>query len=119
MPRVLSEGEFSLFYFNGTFSHAILKTPAASEFRSQEERGAVIRPVRPEPQLLDRGKRALAALAVVPLYARADFIRDEDNDFLVMELELIEPSMYLRTDSDAPARFARAVDAWFSGTIPS
>ena len=119
MPRVLSEGEFSLFYFNGTFSHAILKTPAASEFRSQEERGAVIRPVRPEPQLLDRGKRALAALAVVPLYARADFIRNEDNDFLVMELELIEPSMYLRTDPDAPGRFARAVDAWFSGLTPS
>jgi len=115
MPWVLSEGEFSLFYFNGVFSHAILKIPAASEFRSQEERGAEIRAVRPERRLLERGNQALAALDVVPLYARADFIRNEENDFRVMELELIEPSMYLRTDPDAPARFARAVDAWFSG----
>lgn len=114
MPRVLSEGEFSLFYFNGVFSHAILKIPAASEFRSQEERGAEIRPVRPELRLLECGNRALAALDVVPLYARADFIRNGENDFRVMELELIEPSMYLRTDPDAPARFARAVDTWFS-----
>jgi glutathione synthase/RimK-type ligase-like ATP-grasp enzyme len=116
LPRVLTEGEFSLFYFNGTFSHAILKTPAASEFRSQEERGAVIRPVEPERRLLECGSRALAALDVVPLYARADFIRSGEDDFLVVELELIEPSMYLRTDPEAPARFARAVDARFSGT---
>ena len=35
------------------------------------------------------------------------------GDFDVMELELIEPSLYLRTDPEAPLRFARAVDAWF------
>jgi glutathione synthase/RimK-type ligase-like ATP-grasp enzyme len=113
MPRILTEGEFSLFYFNGEFSHAILKTPAESEFRSQEEHGANIQPVLPEPQLLMRGREALAALSETPLYARADFIRNDENDFLVMELELIEPSMYLRTDPGAPMRFARAIDERF------
>jgi glutathione synthase/RimK-type ligase-like ATP-grasp enzyme len=113
MPRILTEGEFSLFYFNGEFSHAILKTPAESEFRSQEEHGANIQPVLPEPQLLMRGQQALAALPETPLYARADFIRNDENDFLVMELELIEPSMYLRTDPGAPKRFARAIDEHF------
>ena len=45
--------------------------------------------------------------------ARVDFVRDGAGDFRVMEMELIEPSMYLRMDPDAPESFARAIDAWF------
>jgi glutathione synthase/RimK-type ligase-like ATP-grasp enzyme len=117
MPGILTEGEFSLFYFNGGFSHAILKTPAESEFRSQEERGARIQPVTPEPRLLARGQQVMAALPDLPLYARADFVRNDENDFLVMELELIEPSMYLRTDPGAPSTFARAIDTRYGAAL--
>jgi len=113
MPRILTEGEYSLFFFNGEFSHAILKTPTGTEFRSQEERGGEITSVVPDERLLYRGLQALAVLSTVPLYARADFVRNEKNDFVVMELELIEPSMYLRTHPDAPARFAQAIDRRF------
>ena len=113
MPRILTEGEYSMFFFNGEFSHAILKTPTGSEFRSQEEHGGDIKPVVPEERLLYRGLQSLAVLSSAPLYARADFVRNEKNDFLVMELELIEPSMYLRTHPDAPARFAQAIDQRF------
>jgi len=45
-----------------------------------------------------------------PVYARIDFVRGADVRFLLMELELVEPSLYLRVDSRAPARFAEAVD---------
>ena len=113
MPLIKTEGEFSLFFFDGEFSHAILKTPAESEFRSQEEHGSNIQPVVPEPLLLERGQQALAALTEMPLYARVDFVRDDKNDFLIMEVELIEPSMYLRTDPGAPMRFSRAIDRRF------
>jgi len=47
-----------------------------------------------------------------PLYARIDFVRNDADDFLVMELELIEPSLYLRTDPQAAGRFAAAIDLW-------
>ena len=114
MPAILSEGEYSLFFFNGAFSHAILKVPARGEFRSQEERGAEIKPIRPEKKLLQCGLRALATINPAPLYARIDLVRNGETDFVVMELELIEPSLYLRTDAGAPARFAQAVDQWFS-----
>jgi glutathione synthase/RimK-type ligase-like ATP-grasp enzyme len=114
MPNVLTEGEFSLFFFSGEFSHAILKVPAAGEFRSQEERGAEILAIHPEAALLRAGERALAAVSPAPLYARVDFVRDAAGAFGVMELELIEPSLYLRMDPGAPGRFARAVDRWFS-----
>ena len=115
MPRILDEGEFSLFYFNGEYSHCVLKVPAAGEFRSQEERGGAIRAVQPPGILKSLGEQALAALDTVPLYARTDFIRDEDNHFLLMELELVEPSLYLRADPAAPRRFATAIDRWFDG----
>ena len=114
--RVLGEGEYSLFYFAGDFSHAILKTPRAGEFRSQEEHGAEVQPITPPERLRERADAALAALTRRPLYARIDFVRDAADDFLLMEQELIEPSLYLRTDSAAPDRFAAALAAWFDRT---
>jgi hypothetical protein len=54
----------------------------------------------------------MATVTPSPLYARIDFIRDATDDFLVMELELIEPSLYLRMDPHAPARFAAAINQW-------
>jgi glutathione synthase/RimK-type ligase-like ATP-grasp enzyme len=113
--RVLGEGEYSLFYFAGDFSHAILKTPRAGEFRSQEERGARITPIMPDVLLAEAGQRAVEALPERSLYARVDLVRNDANEFEVMELELIEPSLYLRTHDEAPGRFARAIDRWFSG----
>jgi glutathione synthase/RimK-type ligase-like ATP-grasp enzyme len=116
VPAVLSEGEFSLFYFNGAHSHTILKTPAAADFRVQEEHGGRIRAVRADTELLDAGRAALNAVGSVPLYARADLVRANDGGgFWLMELELIEPSLYLRTDPGAPERFARAIHERVTG----
>jgi glutathione synthase/RimK-type ligase-like ATP-grasp enzyme len=112
MPNIISEGEYSLFFFAGQYSHAILKTPAESEFRSQEEHGGEIRAVVPQEKLLLRAHQAVGTLVPPPLYARIDFVRDDKDEFLVMELELIEPSMYLRMDPLAPERFAMAIDKW-------
>jgi glutathione synthase/RimK-type ligase-like ATP-grasp enzyme len=110
LSHVISEGEFSLFYFNGKLSHGILKTPKTDDFRVQEEHGGVIRAVRAENGLQEAGETALRALDSIPLYARADFVRANQGDsFWLMELELIEPSLYLRMDADAPQHFARAL----------
>jgi len=112
MTNILAEGEYSLFFFNGRYSHAILKIPAESEFRSQEERGAEILSTAPQAKLLQRAQQAIDTISPAPLYARIDLVRDARDDFLVMELELIEPSMYLRMDPQAPEQFAAAIDAW-------
>jgi glutathione synthase/RimK-type ligase-like ATP-grasp enzyme len=110
VPAIVAEGEFSLFYFNGEHSHTVLKTPTAGDFRVQEEHGGLIRDVQADAALLAAADAALAALGEVPLYARADFVRAPAGaGYWLMELELIEPSMYLRMDDRAPARFARAL----------
>jgi hypothetical protein len=111
-PAVTREGEVSLFWLGGRFSHAIRKRPAPGEFRSQEERGARIESIEADPSLLAAGERAMAALRASALYARIDLIRHPERGQELVELELVEPSLYFRTDAAAPGRFARAVDAW-------
>lgn len=110
MQNILREGEFSLFYFNREFSHAIQKVPQAKDFRVQEEYGATIAPVVPTTELRAAGDVVLALVEPMPVYARVDFVRGEDNVYLTMELELVEPSLYLRTNSEAPRRFAKAIN---------
>ena len=61
----------------------------------------------------------LSLVEPMPVYARCDFIRGPDGRFLLMELEVIEPSLYLRMDSESPMRFARAFDAYVAGSRAS
>ena len=116
VQAVVAEGEYSLIYFNGALSHAILKTPKRDDFRVQEEHGGTITRVEADDALRRAGAAALAAVGAAPLQARADLVRSNDGAaFWLMELELIEPSLYLRMDSGAPERFARAIDARMGG----
>ena len=112
IENILVEGEFSLFYFNCQFSHAIQKIPKPADFRVQEEYGADISPIDPEPGLLAAGDKVMQLVEPMPVYARADFVRGPNGRFLVMELELIEPSMYLRMNAEAPGRFAAAFNQY-------
>lgn len=66
MPNILSEGEYSLFYFNGEYSHAILKTPKKHDFRVQEEHGGLITSVQPESVLKRNGEKVLQSLTELP-----------------------------------------------------
>lgn len=108
MPRVVEEGEHSLFYFAGDHSHSVLKTPRGRDFRVQEEHGGRIRPTDAGPELLEAGADAIAAVDPTPLYARVDLVRRRAGGFALMELELVEPALYFRMDAGAPERFVRA-----------
>ena len=79
----------------------------------QEEFGADIRAIDPPAMLVDAGDKIMNLIKPKPVYARVDLVRDQDDRFLLMELELIEPSMYLRTNKNAPRRFAEAFDRHF------
>ncbi len=106
MDNVLLEGEYSLFYFGAEYSHAILKTPKKDDFRVQEEHGGIIASVVPDHHLLNVANQTIQVIQPAPLYARLDFVRLPEGTFALMELELIEPSLYLRMDTNAPERFA-------------
>jgi len=105
---VTEEGELSLLFFDGDFSHAARKRPAVGEFRVQEQFGGSTLPAVAAPEEVALGRRILEGLDRSPLYARLDFLRSPEG-WLLSEIELTEPSMFLALDPAAPARFARAV----------
>ncbi len=107
---ITTEGEYSLFYFDSMYSHAILKRPATGDFRVQEEHGGALATVQPSPDMLKTAEQALNAMPDSSLYARVDLIRF-NNEWAVMELELIEPSLYFTLDAQSPQRFVEAFKA--------
>ena len=109
MPQVVEEGEWSLLFFAGEFSHAVLKRPRGDDFRVQAEFGGSADPVEPPAALRDGAARVLEAVEGPWLYARVDGVRAKDGGFLLMELEMLEPSLFLGTHGPAAARFADAV----------
>lgn len=114
LPQIVDPGEYSLFYFNGAFSHAIVKTPKAGDFRVQEEFGGDIRLIDAPDAMRRAADGVLAAVDHDTLYARVDLVDDGAGGYWLIELELIEPSLYLRKDPAAPGRFARAVSEWLA-----
>ena len=89
-----------------------MKTPARGDFRVQEEHGGTIQTVEPSPELL---ALTSAALAAVPwpaplLYARVDAVRLAGGSLAIIELELIEPSLYFPYGPGSAERFAAALD---------
>ncbi|MEM6326935.1 MAG: hypothetical protein AAF791_07440, partial [Bacteroidota bacterium] len=104
---IVEWGETSLFFFGGTYSHAILKTPASGDFRVQEEHGGQIRAMDPPPALRAAAQRAVEAAVEITgadlLYARPDLVRLGDGSWALIELEIIEPSLYFPFDADSPA----------------
>jgi glutathione synthase/RimK-type ligase-like ATP-grasp enzyme len=108
LSSVVEEGEYSLFYFGGCYSHAILKVPQQGDFRVQEEHGGQLLAVEASSAQQEIAQRALEAMPAHALYARVDLVRHE-NEWAIMELELIEPSLYFNLDTSSPARFVKAL----------
>ncbi len=115
LDRIEREGEYSLFFFGGAYSHAIRKVPASGDFRSQEEHGADILSAKAPADLVETAGNIMRMLEPQPVYGRGDFLRGGDGEFLLMELELIEPSLYFRADDLSADRFAFAIDQHVRG----
>jgi len=106
----IKEGEISLHYFNKTFSHAILKVPKPGDFRVQEEHGGDIQSFTPSQALLDQAKVLIEQVPFDLLYARVDLVPYQ-GEYLLMELELIEPALYFRTSAESVVNFRKAISA--------
>jgi glutathione synthase/RimK-type ligase-like ATP-grasp enzyme len=109
---IKNEGEYSLIYFGNTLSHVLLKTPKVGDFRVQEEHGGTLKSIiNPEQALIRFGKNVINKLPRACLYSRVDIVRNK-NEFLLMEVELIEPSLYFNMDSKSPKKFVEVFNKW-------
>lgn len=110
LKNVVADGEYSLFYFNGEYSHTIIKRPKKNDYRVQEEHGGIIEKVEPEAELKAVALSIQNLIEPLPLYSRVDLVRGDDGKYKLMELELIEPALYFRMDTEAASRFALVLD---------
>lgn len=110
LPTIETEGETSMLFFGGCLSHVVNKRPVPGDFRVQSQFGGHYTVLDAPPAgALDLAQRALAAVDVPLLYARVDTVPDADGRWMLMELELIEPDLYLAVDPSRGASFADAV----------
>lgn len=92
-------GERSVVWVDGAVTHAVRKSPRLA---GQDEHVSEAVPVADDERALAIGAVGAAASATgaTPLYARVDVVRDDGGALQVMELELIEPSLFF---AQAPA----------------
>lgn len=101
LTSIPTEGEVSLIYFDGRFSHAVRKVPAAGDFRVQSEFGGSVEHFPASDALVELGARAMAAAPDALTYARVDIVKGNDGSWQVIELEAIEPELFLGFAPDA------------------
>ena len=95
LPGIVEEGEHSLIFIDGQFSHGLIKRPAPGDYRVQSLYGGWDTAVTPAPADLGAAEAVIAGLPFpAPLYARIDLVRGPDGTLLLMEAEVIEPFLY-------------------------
>jgi len=109
LPAITGEGELSLLYFDGLFSHAVGKVAREGDFRVQFQHGGRYQAISPPPEALEAAGQVLAAANRPLTYARIDLLRGADGVLRLMELEAIEPDLYLQHAHDGGAAYARAM----------
>jgi glutathione synthase/RimK-type ligase-like ATP-grasp enzyme len=115
VPEIASVGEWSLMFFGGDYSHAVLKRPRSGDFRVQNEHGGAHEHAEPGDGLVAQARAMLAALPELGfdecVYARVDGVV-VDGRFALMELEALEPQLFLTGYPQAGLRFAHVLRDW-------
>lgn len=112
-----AEAETALVFLDGTLSHAMRKGPLLALDLAPPEglfRAEDMRPAVPEDDVVELGRRVHALVEERfgrPLYARVDVLRDDGGTPAVLELELIEPSLFLDFAPGSAQALARAIVA--------
>ncbi len=116
-PLVLQEfqssignlGETILIFFEGVFSHAVLRIVAPGEWRSNFRFGARRVKCEVSPRIIEQAQEVLSVLKETPLYARVDGLVNGDI-FTLMELELVEPDLGFVQAPDAAEIFVQHIE---------
>jgi hypothetical protein len=109
-PSVEVDGEMSVVWIDGEVTHAVRKTPKAGDYRVHAEYGGRAEIEAPTDGLADLARRVVALAPTPLLYARVDAVRARDG-WALMELEVVEPFLWLDGRPDLVDRFVDAVIA--------
>lgn len=108
LPAIQTDGEYSFIFFGTRFSHAVVKRPQAGDYRIQHSFGGTSTAYAPTEAELAAARAVLESVEHDLFHARVDMVRGANGSLLLMELELIEPYLFV---NDAPG----FVDAFAQG----
>lgn len=108
LPEIVEDGEWSFIFFNGIYSHSLVKRAKPGDFRVQPAHGGSVHPQKPGNDLIAVAQQYVDLFAKNCLYARVDGTL-VNGEFLLMELELIEPFLFLNTDPKNYERYYKAL----------
>ncbi len=111
LSSVVEQGELSLIYFGGELSHTVRKMAKPGDIRVQPVWGGSYELEGPTSESVFVANQVLDAVDADLLYARIDLVRGLEGRLQLIELEAIEPLLFLELDDGAPARFADALAA--------
>lgn len=109
IEEIARTGEFSLMLFDGELSHAVVKRPKSGDFRVQPHLGGITLPSKAPPGAERLARQALAVAPARTTYARVDIVPDDEGTLRIMELELIEPALFLDHAPDGGAAFTKSI----------
>ena len=120
LPEIQTNGEWSLVYLGGEYSHGVHKLPARGQIMVHAERGGSLRFADPPAVVRQMGDRAAAAVPQafanrgdrscrMPIYLRIDIIETASGG-LLSECEGVEPELFFRARHGSAARFAELVE---------
>jgi hypothetical protein len=111
LPTIWSSGERSLIWIDGKVTHAVLREPMLGHDPSKQDQAARIseKLIQPDASELELASTIMDRLDTLALYARIDLVHDVDGQLRVMEVELVEPGLWLAWVPEAVERFADAI----------
>jgi len=109
LESVLTQGEDTLMLFDGKFSHAIRKLAKPGDFRVQDDHGGTVHDYQPDAEQIEFAEKAMAVCSTLPSYGRVDMVRDNQGKLALMELEMIEPELWLRKHPPSAKLFAESI----------
>ena len=115
MPQIQEMGELSILFFQGKYSHSVLKKPKGEDFRVQSQFGGQYEAHFPDDSVIKTAENIIKTFGGDLLYARVDGIL-KDGQFLLMELELIEPDLYFDYALDAKKNYLIALETMVLAT---
>ena len=102
-------GELSAILIAGELTHTVRKIPVPGDYRVQDDHGGSDEPFEATPVEVELVRAAVDAVDDELLYARVDWLRDELERPRLVELELVEPSLFFRHAPHAAEKLARAL----------
>ncbi|MEK7315012.1 MAG: hypothetical protein AAB011_02435 [Candidatus Eisenbacteria bacterium] len=109
VEEIVRGGEDTLMVLNGRYTHAVRKTAKSGDFRVQVDHGGTVHDLTPTAEQIELAERTMAVCRPLPAYGRVDMVRDNEGRLAVMELELIEPELWLRHHPPAAKELAAAI----------